>query len=306
MLIESLKIFCDLVESGSFSRAASSNFVSQSAVSQQIKKVEETFGHKLVERGKRGLNLTPAGEIFYKGCKDMVQRYDEMESALQELSGVVAGTIKVEAIYSVGIHELSSYLKTFFSKYPQVNVILDYDRADQIYENVINNKIDLGIVVYPVRKGGIETIPFKEDELVVISNPDHPLSRFDKLDVEMLQGQRFVAFEKDTPTRRAIDKILKDHKVQVEISMEIDNVEMLKHAVEADLGVSIVPSVTVEQEIEHGTLKAIDFKDKRFKRPLGIIHKRGKVLTVPAERFIQTLTRQGENKGDQEDRASER
>ncbi|MBD3334854.1 MAG: LysR family transcriptional regulator [Candidatus Eisenbacteria bacterium] len=289
MQIESLKIFCDVIETQSFSRAASLNGISQSAVSQQIRGLEERYRRRLIERGKRNLAPTEAGRIFYEGAKEIQDRYRVMENRLQILSQIVTGSLKVATVYSVGLHELPPYIKEFIKRYPSASIHIEYSRVNKIYDDIIGNVVELGIVAYPANRPGIEVLPFKTDELVMICHPDNPLSKHDAIDLKQLSGQNFVGFEKDIPTRRAIDRLLRGAHVSLRMVMELDNIETIKRAAEIDAGISIVPSATVQNEMKAGTLKVVRLKGGDFERPLGILVKRGRERSQVMEKFIGLL-----------------
>src|SRR5579885_449941 len=174
MHIETLKVFCDIIESGSVSYAASQNFVTQSAVSQQVRSLEEKYECRLLERARAGVKPTPAGQILYNSSKEIVRRFMELENRLREIGSVVAGSIRVGTVYSVGLHELPPYLTEFLRTYPQVNVHLEYLRSNKIYEDLVEGKIDLGVVAYPAKRSQIVTIAFRHDELVLVVPPDDP------------------------------------------------------------------------------------------------------------------------------------
>jgi LysR family transcriptional regulator, transcriptional activator of the cysJI operon len=289
MQIETLKIFCDVIETQSFSKAASLNYISQSAVSQQIRGLEEKYDRKLIERGKRSLSPTQAGQVLYQGAKDLLERFRLVENRLQVLSNAIAGTLRVATIYSVGLHELPPFLKEFLRRYPSANIHLEYGRANKIYDEVAANTVDIGIVAYPVRRSGLDILPFREDQLVVIVPPEHPLARFKKIDMKKLARQKFVAFEKDVPTRRAVDRMLRRQSVPVDVVMEFDNIETIKRAVEISAGISIVPSHTIESELAAGTLRMLEFSRGGMTRQLGILVKKGKERTQVMEKFISLL-----------------
>jgi len=289
MQIESLKIFCDVIETQSFSKAASLNYISQSAVSQQIRGLEEKYDRKLIERGKRSLAPTLAGSVLYQGAKDMLERFRLVESRLHVLTNAIAGSLRVATIYSVGLHELPPYVKEFLRRYPSANIHLEYGRANKIYEDVSANTVDLGIVAYPVRRSGLDVLPFREDQLVVITHPDHPLARHRRIEMRKLARQRFVAFERDVPTRRATDRMLRRAGVPVDVVMEFDNVETIKRAVEINAGIAIVPALTVESESQSGALRAIEFSRGGIARPLGIVIRRGRERTQVMDRFVALL-----------------
>lgn len=289
MHIETLKVFCDLAETGSFSLAASKNFITQSAVSQQIRSLEERYGRELIERSKGHARLTQAGEVLYEAGKEIVQRYREIEDSLQTLSRSVGGTVRVGTVYSVGLYELSAPLKKYLRTFPEVTVHLEYTRANKIYENVSRGDIDLGIVAYPNKRPQIVVTPFREDRLVLICSPQHPFSLFQRVSIKKLHGEKFVGFERDVATRRALDRIFRQHGIKVQYTMEVDNIDTIKRVVEIGSGISIVPELAVAQEVKGETLKAIQFADETLMRPLGIVSKRGRRFTPAVQEFIDFL-----------------
>lgn len=295
MHIETLKTFCDLVETGSFSKAALLNFISQSAVSQQIKSLEQRFDQQLIERSQRNSAApTEAGKLLYAEFKEIVERFTAIESRLQAKSGVMTGTIRVATVYSIGLHELPPYIKTFIKEHPQVRVHIEYSRTDKVYEACLNNTIDFGIVALPLRKPNIAVIPLREDKLVVVCNPEHRLARGKRtsarrISIKLLAGEEFVAFERDIPTRKTIDRILKQHKVAVNYVMEFDNIETIKRSVEVGIGLSILPETAMANEVRTQLLVALNFSEGTFTRSIGIIHRKGKVFSTAAREFVNVL-----------------
>src|ERR1700758_3871459 len=289
MQIESLKVFCDLAETESFTKAAQINDVTQSAVSQQISSLERAFKSLLIERSKKKFRLTREGQVLYDYSKQVISTYEALQSKLQEIKDIISGTIRIATIYSIGLHDLPSYLKAFLKAYPTVKVHVEYRRANQVYEDVIGNVVDLGLVAYPVRDSKLEIYALRKDPLVLICHPQHPLAKNKAVRLKALSGQKFIGFEPDIPTRKALDKILKDHSVQVQHVMEFDNIETVKRAVEIDAGVAIVPQGTVVQEVAKQTLAQIPFEDGEFHRPLAAIYKKNKVLSPAMKQFLAVL-----------------
>ncbi len=290
MHIETLKVFCDIIESGSFSYAASQNFVTQSAVSQQVRSLEEKYDCRLIERGRAGVKPTAAGQILYNSSKEIVRRFMEFENRLREIGSVVAGSIRVGTVYSIGLHELPPYLSEFLRNFPAVNVHLEYLRSNKIYEDLVEGKIDLGVVAYPAKRSQIVTVAFRSDDLVLVVPPDNPLAKQNKVSFGQLSGQKFVGYERDIPSRKAADRILRDHGVKPVYAMELDNIETIKRAVEIGIGVAIVPKLTVEVETGRGSLKMLEFQEGTFTRPLAIIYKRGRELSPAVKKFVDVLT----------------
>jgi len=289
MQIESLKVFCDLAETESFTKAAQINSVTQSAVSQQISSLERTFKSLLIERSKKRFRLTREGQVLYDYSKQIIQTYDSLHSKLQELKDIISGTIRVATIYSIGLHDLPPYIKKFMKNYPTVNVHVEYRRANQVYEDVFSNVVDLGLVAYPIKDSKLEIIPLRKEPLVLICHPQHPFAKQKSIKLKQLVDQKVIGFEPDIPTRKALDKILREYGVDVKHVMEFDNVETVKRAVEIDAGISIVPLGTVMQEVSKQTLTSVEIEDGEFFRPLAAIYKKNKVLSPAMKQFLSIL-----------------
>lgn len=289
MQIQSFKIFCDLVETESFTRAAQINDVTQSAVSQQISSLERQLKSLLIERSKKKFRLTREGQLLYEHAKLIVSTHDSLLHRLQEVKDIISGTIRVATIYSIGLHDLPPYLKKFLKGYPTVNVHVEYQRANQVYEDVLGNVVDLGLVAYPNKDSRLENVPLRDQQMVLICHPKHPLTKSKAVKLAQLEGQKFIAFEPDIPTRKAVDKVLREAGVSVQVAMEFDNIETVKRAVEIEAGVSVVPASTVTGEVSKQTLTALQFADVTIGRPLAVIYKKNKVLSPAMKQFIDLL-----------------
>ena len=289
MHIENFKIFSDLVESQSFSRAAKLNGITQSAVSQQLRAMEKHFNVLIVDRSQKQFRLTREGGKLYDSAKELLHMYEKLTSELQEMKKVISGTIHISTIYSIGLHELPPYVKQFLQEFPSVNVRVEYRRSNLVYEDVLHNAVDLGLVAYPSKMRQLEVIPFHEDQLVVICSPNHPLARQKSVELEQLKEQKFIGFDQDIPTRKATDQVFKELKLDIEPVMEFDNIETVKRAVEIDAGIAIVPSTTVLQEVKQGLICSLTIKGKKLTRPLAIVHRKGRVLTPAMKKLITLL-----------------
>ena len=289
MQIENFKIFADLVETKSFSKAAKLNGITQSAVSQQARSMERNFKTLMIDRSQKQFNLTREGQRIYEAAKEILHVYEKLESELQEMKKVISGTIRISTIYSIGLHELPPYIKKFLHDYPSVNVRVEYRRSNLVYEDILHNSVDFGLVAFPQRIRQIENIPFRNDSLVLITHPQHPLAKVGDVDIKALAGHKFIGFDPDIPTRKAVDQIFREHKLEIEPVMEFDNIETVKRAVEIEHGIAIVPQATVAQEVKQGSLVMLHFKGKEFTRPLAILHRKGRVLTPAMKKFIETL-----------------
>ncbi len=289
MHIETFKVFCDLIETTSFSEAAERNGISQSAVSQQIRALEDRFGVTLVERGRRNFAVTPEGEVFLKAAREILESYRGIEEELGAMRDIVAGRLTIATVYSIGFHELPPYIEEFRQKFPDVDVQVQYRRANQVYADVSDNQADLGLVAYPQEKKGVEIEPAWKDRLVIICPPGHPLSKKKSIELKEINGERFISFEPDLPTRKAIDSMFSQSGIEVKEVVEFDNIETVKRGVLIENAISIVPSDSVRSEVESGTLARIPISGKFVYRPLGIVRRRTKAVTPAMREMIAIL-----------------
>lgn len=289
MNLETLQLYCDVVRLRSFSRGAAANGVSQSAASQAIQLLEGEMGAQLLDRSRRPLMATEEGRGFYEACRTLLQGFETARAELAAARQRVEGTVRVAAIYSVGLHDMSRHMQPFMAAYPHARVLLECLHPHKVVEAVLNDEADLGILSYPVATRALSVLPLRSEPMVLVAHPSHRLARRRLVAPADLQGERFIAFDHDLPIRRAIDRALKQHNVKVEVVMEFDNVETIKQAIAIASGVSILPRPTVLKEIGIKMLAAAPLAIPGLARPIGIIHRRAGRLTPPVERFIEVL-----------------
>ena len=291
MHIETLKVFCDLVDLESFSLAAERNFVTQSAVSQQIRSLEDKFKRRLLERirGRREVKLTPSGEVFYREALHVLAAYDQLQENLRGVVGKIGGCVKVATVYSVGLHELPEKVREFMTKFPAAKIDLEYSRTTRILRDVMNGTVELGVLAFPEPKRGLTLTPMPENRLVLIAPLGHKFATRAKVKITDLQDQDFVHFERDVPTRKALDKIFKANHVEVKRVAEFDNIETIMRAVEVGFGLAIVPEPAVSEAKKAGTLAVIQLAEKFWVRSVGVIHRSDRDLSLAAKKFVQLL-----------------
>lgn len=289
MNIETLKIFCDLVELRSFSHTAEKHLLSQSAVSQQLAQMELTLKCQLLDRKKRPIKLTKEGQLLYQASRDILERFEHLKSELNALKSSSGDRINVAAIFSIGMHTLPDYIKRFMVSYPNVNVHVEYRSAERVYEMVLNGESDIGFVAIPKRDKRLDVYEFEDEPLILACSPKHLLAQKSQVDIHQLQFENFIAFEKNTPTRTWIDNILERYNVVVRPVMEFDNIETIKRAVEINAGISIVPQISIHQEVDSGTIKALQISNENLTRPTGIIIRKGKIFGQACRYFIELL-----------------
>lgn len=292
MHVKSLKVFCDVVSCRSFSRAADENGISQSSASQTVHQLEQRLGVQLLDRSKRPFVLTAAGKLYYDGCRKFVQHLETLEEDVRALQHEVAGRVNVASIYSIGIGYMDQFVKDFLRRNPKANVRLSYQHPSRVYELVENNQVDVGLVSYPKSSRNISAIPWRDEMMVFVCSSDHPLAQRKSVKLADLQGLDVVAFDEHLKIRQKINKALLADRVDVNVTMEFDNIETLKRALEINAGVSILPEQTVAREVKAGTLSTANLTGNRMVRPVGIIHRRGFTFGKTASEFIRLLQQQ--------------
>lgn len=289
MQLQTLKIFCDLVELGSFSAAGARNNVTQSAVSQQIRILEEKYKVSFFERGNKKFAVTPEGRVFEQVARQMLELYDSIGARLRELGDIISGSLRISTVYGIGLHDLPAKLELFRKEHPEVTVLVEYKRFQRVYEDVESGRADVGLVAYPRNTDGVIADIFDEDELVVVCSPQHRLAKKKKINLIELNGENFVSFDPDALTSKAIDRALRQHKVHLSQNHQFDGIETVKRAVEVAGVVSIVPRRTVKNEESDNRLSVLRIEDEELRRPLGLIRKQGKVNSPALREFLRVM-----------------
>lgn len=271
--------------------AAERNFVTQSAVSQQIRTLEEKFERRLLERvrGRRELKMTAAGEVFYREARNVLDSFDQLQENMRGLIGTISGTVRVSTVYSAGLHELPPKVREFMTKFPSAKIDLEYSRTTRVVRDVLDGTVELGVVAFPEPRRGITIASMTSDRLVVICPPDHELASKQQIKAKDLKGRDMVLFARDVPTRKAIDKILKTYGVAVNKVAEFDNIETIKRAVEVGFGSAIVPHSSVVDAETSGRVAVVKLAEKEWVRPVGVIYRSDRTLSLAAKKFVQLL-----------------
>lgn len=297
MHLEALSIFCDVVRHQSFSRAAVANSVSQSAASQAVRQIENRLGAQLIDRSKRPWQLTPEGKLFFQGCQEIIERYHELEDTIQRRQNPSGYTVRVASIYSVPLHDLTGYVHRFEQLVPGSAVDIEYMHPDQVYERILDDQSDLGLISFATPGRGLTVIPWQSQTMAVVCLPGHRFAETERtaggLRPRDLAGESFVTFDRGLPIRREIDRFLRRHDVDVAVVAEFDNIENIKQSVEDGAGIAILPEPTLRQEVQRHALVTVPFslpsESGTFVRPLSIIHRRKRRLNPAVMEFINLL-----------------
>jgi DNA-binding transcriptional LysR family regulator len=289
MDLDHFKLFKDIAQTRSVSRGATMSGISQSAASQQLQEVEERLGAMLLDRSSRPLTVTDAGKLYLELSRDVLRRQDEFLVALERLKSEVEGTVRVASIYSVGLSEMSQLENEFSRRHPQAHLEVEYLRPEKVYEAVVTDHADLGLMSYAESSKEVTVLPWRQEQMVVAASPYHELAEETEVRPEQLEGFDFVAFDEDLPIRREIDRFLREHHVRVNVTMHFDNLQMIKEAVAHGSGISIMPARVMEAEVRQGRLVPIPIAGFDLYRPLGIVHRRKKRFHRAGQAFLDLL-----------------
>ena len=289
MHLDSLKLYCDVVRLRSFSRGAAANGVSQSAASQSIQQIENELDLALLDRSRRPLEPTAEGLAFFEACRTLIQGFEKAKGDLQASRQRVEGTVRVAAIYSVGLHDMSRHMQPFMSAHPHAKILLECLHPHKVVDAVLNDEADLGVLSYPTATRAIEILPLRSEPMVLVAHPTHRLARRRSLTAVELNGEKFVAFDHDLAIRKAIDRALKAHGIKVDVVMEFDNVETIKQAIGINAGLTILPRPTVTKELGMRTMVTLPLAFPGLVRPIAIIRRRGRRMTPAVARFVDQL-----------------
>jgi DNA-binding transcriptional LysR family regulator len=301
MHIRTLELFCSIAEHRSFSRAAISHSVTQSAASQAVSQLESVLGIRLVDRSKRPLVLTPAGEIYFSGLIKLLRGLRRLEQDVKALNGRLEGMVSVAAIYSLGSTYMPIAREIFRRTNPHIEVTMDYGSSDAVARLVEHGEADLGLVSYPKSSRKLRFIPWLDEQMHFVASKNHELSKRTQFRLTDAIGSEFVGFESGLKIRKAIDSFLSKRGVFVNVTMEFDNIDSIIRAVQANEAITILPVSTVRKECADGSLQVLSCDEVTLSRPLGIILPRSGGSSRVIESFVSMLTDRQYFKSDDRD-----
>ncbi|MEN6532045.1 MAG: LysR family transcriptional regulator [Bryobacteraceae bacterium] len=289
MTLENLQLFRDIAHQRSLSRGAQANKISQSAASQHLQDIEQQLGIMLLDRTKRPVEITEAGRLYLAFCKDVLHLKEKLDAAIDRLKTRVEGVVSVASIYSVGISEMSQLEEEFSKRLPGARLRVEYLRPEKVYDAVLSDQVDLGVVSYPSPSRQIQVIPWRRERMVLAVAPTHPLAKRDTIRLIDLDGQDYIGFDDDLPISREIRRYLDEHAVSVTKILHFDNIQSIKEAVALGSGVSILPARVLRPDIALGRLVPVPLESPGLVRPLGILHRRRKKFNPAAQAFLDLL-----------------
>ena len=263
--------------------------MTQSAVSQSISHLEASLETRLIDRSKRPLRLTEAGEIYLRGVREIVRKYKELENQVQNRGRQLSGNVTIGAVYSVGLSYMPQATSAFKAIQPDVCVRTEFGASERVIELVLDDKVDFGLVSFPRATKTIGMIPWQTEPMRLVCSADHPLAHETEIPASRLQGIEMVGFERGLVLRQAIDQCFKSAGISVVTSMVFDNADSMVRAIQAHRGIGMVPEAAVRRETAHGSLRVVSCRDLQMVRPLGIIFRKGGKLSPAAVEFGSLL-----------------
>ena len=288
MNIETLKVFRDLVDTGSFSKTAELNFISQSAVSQQIKTLDFVLKCRLLNRLTNKLVPTSCGEKLYEAAKKIILVYENAIVSTRQFSvPSPAEEVRISTIYSAGIYLLQGHIRKFMAAHHNIKVSVEYLQFQQIRSDILSGRADFGIIAGPCNKlQGLIFLPIGEDKMVLLTGMSDKLARKRAIAVREIEGLDFISFEKASPSRKCVDEFFRKHAVKVNMKMELDDIETIKTAVSSGAGLALLPLSAVREAERERELHIVRFNDAQPTRSLYLIYNRSRKMSASAKAFM--------------------
>lgn len=287
MNLRQLRVFVSVARHMSFSLAAEELMMSQPAVSQQVRALEQHLGAKLFEWTGQRLLLTEAGEAIQQHAEALLARAADLEAALAELRGPHRGRLALGANTTGGMYVLPAIARAFLDEHPDAELTLQIETTNRIVDRVIQNFIDVAVVTGPLVDERLTIADLYLDELLLISSPAHPFAARASVSPEEAAAARWVLYTPDSRTRALVQRSFEAIGLKLAPAMQLAGTAAVKKAVEANLGVAMVSSHAVQRELALGELIHVPIDGLRIERPIHALHRRDKRLTPLAARFFQ-------------------
>jgi DNA-binding transcriptional LysR family regulator len=296
MDIKRLEVFCRVVELKSFTRAAEAVLLTQPTVSENIRLLEESLGERLLDRLGREVLPTPAGDLFYRYARRMLQLQAEALQALAEFRGHLRGELRVGASTIPGTYLLPGLLESFRRVHPDIRIVLQVAGTGRMFEGLLQGEVEIGLVGGREKESRLEFTPAFGDELVLVVPPGHPWADRGAIDPAELAGQPFLQREPGSATRAVMETACKARGVDpkgLDIVAELGSSEAIRQGVKAGLGLAILSSLAVTDDLAHGTLRTVAMTGLSLARPFYLASRRGRALSPLATAFREYLVAAG-------------
>jgi DNA-binding transcriptional LysR family regulator len=272
MDVRQLEMFRAVAEAGSFTAAALRLHVSQSAISRQLKLLEEELGTLLLERTGRGVNVTPEGHILLTAANRIWRDMQEVVAQIADTQKLQRGAISLGGGMTVCLHVLPKLLKKFHSLYKNVDLRITTGTAGELLRRLREHEIDLLLLTLPIVGDDLEVLHVLKEEMVVVTAKHHELTRTRTIEPHAVAHQRLILFESGSNTRRVVDEFFLEQKIDVNVVMETENVEIIKAMVANGLGVTILPYGAMAADLRSGRFAWARMRGARLYRETGWVY----------------------------------
>ncbi len=290
--LRQMRVFAAVARNLSFTRAARELHLTQPAVSQQIKLLEQEVGLPLFEQIGRKVQLAPAGAELLRYANQAIELLREAGESLAAMRGLKRGVLKLGAV-STAKYFAPSLLSAFTPAYPEVTIKFTVGNREEVIKQLAGNETDLVIMGRPPRELETEAAPFAKHPLVIIASPDHPLAQRRRMQLRQLAAEHFIIREEGSGTRASMERVFRERGVPFRVSMEVSSNETIKQAVMAGMGISFISSHTIGLELASGKLVVLDVAGLPLVRDWYVIHLRDKQLAPIASAFRGFLLENG-------------
>lgn len=287
--LHQLRTFHAVADLRSFSTAAQELRISQPSVSYQVKELESALGLALLDRLGKRVQLTEAGRLLYGYTRRTLNLLDEAAVALEDLRGIRRGSLRIGASTTVGIYVIPAALGAFKKQHPDLAISLEIGARGSVQDRVLNNELDLAVVGPPLPDADLVSVPFLNDELVVVAPAGHPLAGRTGLSLRDLRDEVFLMREAGSGTRWAVEQQARRSGVTLKVGMELGSNGAIKHAVESGLGVAVLSRYAIGLEKASGDLVVLDVAGFPVRREWHIVHLRRRKLAAAVQEFIDFL-----------------
>jgi DNA-binding transcriptional LysR family regulator len=287
--LDQLRIFQAVAQSRSFTRAATLVHLTQPGISKHIKQIEEYFGARLFDRSGKKVALTEAGKILFEASREIMVTIDAAERRIDDLKGLRGGTLRLGSSFPVGVYLLPQVLAEFRRRYPAVEVMLEIALSERVEAKLLANELDLGLVSHDARDPRLVTRAFMTDDLVAIVPPDHRWATKRRIKPQDLPEETFIVAAQGAGTRAVVEERLKARGVILPHVLDFGNLEGVKHAVEAGLGVSIQAKNVVQRELAASSLRAIKLAGMDATIPFFYAYRKNAHLSHAAQALVALL-----------------
>jgi DNA-binding transcriptional LysR family regulator len=272
MDVRQLEMFRAVAEEQSFTRAAERLHVSQSAISRQVKLLEEELGGVVLHRGARRVTTTPAGELLLRLAGRIHRDMRDVVSQISETRELQRGTLTLAGGMTVCMYVLPRLLKMFHRLYPQIELRVASGSAEELAGMLRRHEVDLALLTLPVLAKDLEIRPVLKEELVVVAAPRHPLSRERTVEPAKLGRYPLIVYEPGSNTRKMIDQFFLEEQIPMDVAMETENVEIIKAMVAAGLGITLIPYMAIARDVKLRRFTYARIRGRRLYRETGWVH----------------------------------